>query len=84
MTAYLINNPTELVSLSTLADLGVLYWKLDASLGPDDPTLKKIRNNRGYNFIDYVSGENVVMQSLRRDLGGIHQNPQSERKIGHF
>jgi len=66
VTAYLINNPTEPVSLSTLADLGVLYWKLDASLGPDDPTLKKIRNNRGYNFIDYV--ESTKIPNLKEKL----------------
>ena len=33
-----------------LAELGVLYWKLDADNWQTDPELKKIRQDRGYTY----------------------------------
>ncbi|KAG4984267.1 hypothetical protein AAZX31_10G231400 [Glycine max] len=44
--------PKEFVSLDQLAELGVLSWKLDADNHENDPELKKIREERGYTYMD--------------------------------
>jgi 1,2-dihydroxy-3-keto-5-methylthiopentene dioxygenase len=46
--------PEVPVSVEELARLGVLYWRLDASLGEADPLLAKVRAERGYTYVDYV------------------------------
>ncbi|XP_057547135.1 acireductone dioxygenase 1 [Amaranthus tricolor] len=46
--------PKEYVSLDTLSDIGVLYWKLDAKNYENDPELNKIREERGYNYFDLL------------------------------
>ncbi|KAH9622220.1 hypothetical protein KSS87_003843 [Heliosperma pusillum] len=43
-------NPKQFVSLDTLAEIGVLYWKLNAKDYENDPELNKIREERGYNY----------------------------------
>lgn len=47
-------NPKEYVSLDTLAEIGVLHWKLNANDYENDPELKKIREERGYNYMDLL------------------------------
>ncbi|KAI3443249.1 uncharacterized protein J3R85_000175 [Psidium guajava] len=44
--------PPEFVSLDHLADVGVLYWKLDPSDYENDGELRKIREARGYNYME--------------------------------
>lgn len=46
--------PNEPCSLDKLAELGVLYWKLDADKHETDPRLDAIRKVRGYSYV--VSG----------------------------
>uniref|UniRef100_A0A803MVK3 Acireductone dioxygenase n=1 Tax=Chenopodium quinoa TaxID=63459 RepID=A0A803MVK3_CHEQI len=47
-------NPKEFVSLDTLSEIGVLHWKLNAKDYENDPELKKIRDERGYNYMDIL------------------------------
>ncbi|KAG6432283.1 hypothetical protein SASPL_103858 [Salvia splendens] len=47
-------NPPEYVSLDQLADLGVLYWNLDPNKYENDPDLNKIRQDRGYSYMDML------------------------------
>ncbi|RYR71170.1 hypothetical protein Ahy_A02g005467 isoform A [Arachis hypogaea] len=44
--------PKQFVSLEQLAELGVLSWRLDADNHETDPELKKIREERGYTYMD--------------------------------
>jgi 1,2-dihydroxy-3-keto-5-methylthiopentene dioxygenase len=44
--------PNEPVSLQTLRDLGVLYWRVEG--GAESPKLARIRKERGYNNHDFV------------------------------
>ncbi|KAH6808928.1 RmlC-like cupins superfamily protein, partial [Perilla frutescens var. frutescens] len=46
-------NPKEFVSFEKLDELGVLSWKLDADNYETDPDLKKIREERGYSYMDF-------------------------------
>lgn len=46
-----------------ITELGVLSWKLDADNHETDPELKKIREERGYNYM--VSYNNVSLSSFR-------------------
>lgn len=47
-------SPKEYVSLDTLAEIGVLHWKLNAKDYENDPELGKIREERGYNYMDLL------------------------------
>ncbi|KAK6130244.1 hypothetical protein DH2020_036054 [Rehmannia glutinosa] len=47
-------NPPEYVSLEHLANLGVLYWHLDPEKYENDPELEKIRQARGYSYMDLL------------------------------
>ncbi|CAA7024582.1 unnamed protein product [Microthlaspi erraticum] len=47
-------NPKELVTLDYLADLGVLYWKLNSESYENDSELRKIREARGYDYMDLL------------------------------
>ena len=47
-------NPNESVSLDQLAELGVLYWKLNPTIYENDQELTKIRQDRGYNYMDLL------------------------------
>ncbi|KAK3440754.1 hypothetical protein EUGRSUZ_B01018 [Eucalyptus grandis] len=47
-------SPPEFVSLDHLADAGVLYWKLNPSDYENDEELRKIREARGYNYMDLL------------------------------
>ncbi|XP_030533640.1 1,2-dihydroxy-3-keto-5-methylthiopentene dioxygenase 1-like [Rhodamnia argentea] len=47
-------SPPEFVSSDHLSDVGVLYWKLDPSDYENDEELRKIREDRGYNYMDLV------------------------------
>lgn len=44
-------NPSQFVSLDQLAELGVLYWKLNPNDYENDQELKNIREARGYNYM---------------------------------
>lgn len=44
-------NPPEFVSVEKLAELGVLYWKLNPNDYENDEELKKIRESRGYSYM---------------------------------
>ncbi|KAM0006113.1 putative oxidoreductase [Helianthus debilis subsp. tardiflorus] len=46
-------DPKEFVSLDKLAELGVLSWRLDADNYETDEELKKIRESRGYSYMDF-------------------------------
>ncbi|KAL0392924.1 UNVERIFIED_CONTAM: 1,2-dihydroxy-3-keto-5-methylthiopentene dioxygenase 2 [Sesamum radiatum] len=46
-------NPKEFVSFEKLDELGVLSWRLDADNYETDPELKKIREARGYSYMDF-------------------------------
>ncbi|KAJ4722536.1 1,2-dihydroxy-3-keto-5-methylthiopentene dioxygenase [Melia azedarach] len=45
-------DPEEFVSLDQLSELGVLSWRLDADNYETDEELKKIRETRGYSYMD--------------------------------
>ncbi|KAK3440753.1 hypothetical protein EUGRSUZ_B01017 [Eucalyptus grandis] len=45
--------PKEFVSLKQLEELGVLSWRLDADNYETDEELKKIREERGYSYMDF-------------------------------
>ncbi|CAN8324499.1 unnamed protein product [Cochlearia groenlandica] len=45
--------PKEFISLDKLAELGVLSWRLDADNYETDEDLKKIRDSRGYSYMDF-------------------------------
>lgn len=45
--------PQEFVSLQQLEELGVLSWRLDADNYENDEELKKIREARGYSYMDF-------------------------------
>lgn len=47
-------NPKEFVPLEYLADLGVLYWHLNPINYQEDEELQKIRETRGYNYMDML------------------------------
>ncbi|KAK4478125.1 hypothetical protein RD792_017404 [Penstemon davidsonii] len=64
-------NPKEFVSFEKLDELGVLSWKLDADNYETDPELKKIRESRGYSYMDFCE---VCPEKL----------PNYEEKIKNF
>lgn len=37
--------------MGIIAEIGVLYWKLNAKDHENDPELNKIRQERGYNYM---------------------------------
>ncbi|XP_054780265.1 acireductone dioxygenase 1 [Prosopis cineraria] len=47
-------NPDEFVSMDQLAELGVLHWKLNPNDYENDEELRKIRETRGYNYMDLL------------------------------
>ncbi|XP_077245400.1 rmlC-like cupins superfamily protein isoform X1 [Tasmannia lanceolata] len=47
-------NPKEHVSLSKLAELGVLYWHLNPKDYENDKEFQTIRQTRGYNYMDLL------------------------------
>nr|XP_010932820.1 1,2-dihydroxy-3-keto-5-methylthiopentene dioxygenase 1 [Elaeis guineensis] len=47
-------NPIEFVSLDKLEELGILYWHLDPKNYEHNEELKKIRESRGYNYMDLL------------------------------
>lgn len=47
-------NPPEFVSVDHLAEIGVLYWKLNPKEYENDEELKKIRESRGYSYMVFV------------------------------
>ncbi|KAJ9700441.1 hypothetical protein PVL29_005978 [Vitis rotundifolia] len=64
-------DPKEFVSLDQLAKLGVLSWRLDADNYETDEELKKIREARGYSYMDFCE---VCPEKL----------PNYEEKIKNF
>lgn len=42
------------MELSTLAELGVQYWRLNPAKYESDPELEKIREERGYSYQDII------------------------------
>ncbi|KAI3443250.1 uncharacterized protein J3R85_000176 [Psidium guajava] len=63
--------PKEFVSLKQLEELGVLSWRLDADNYETDEELKKIREERGYSYMDFCE---VCPEKL----------PNYEEKIKNF
>ncbi|ONK76527.1 uncharacterized protein A4U43_C03F29170 [Asparagus officinalis] len=47
-------NPKEFVSLNKLAEIGILYWHLNPKNYENDEELNKIRETRGYNYMDLL------------------------------
>ncbi|KAL2469819.1 dihydroxy-1 [Abeliophyllum distichum] len=47
-------NPPEYVLTEELEKLGVLYWHLDTEKYENDPELQKIRESRGYSYMDML------------------------------
>ncbi|CAN6677214.1 unnamed protein product [Malus baccata var. baccata] len=47
-------NPKEFVPLDHLAELGVLHWRLNPTDYENDQELRKIRESRGYNYMDLL------------------------------
>ncbi|KAJ4767780.1 hypothetical protein LUZ62_078155 [Rhynchospora pubera] len=47
-------NPNEPVPLTKLQEIGVLYWHLDPENHENNEELKKIRESRGYSYMDYL------------------------------
>ncbi|CAH8348860.1 unnamed protein product [Eruca vesicaria subsp. sativa] len=47
-------NPKELLTMDYLADLGVLYWNLNPDNYEHDSELGKIRDERGYDYMDLL------------------------------
>ncbi|XP_073134589.1 acireductone dioxygenase 1 isoform X1 [Henckelia pumila] len=47
-------NPPEYVSMDHLAGLRVLYWNLNPNKYEHDPDLDRIRQERGYSFMDLL------------------------------
>ncbi|KAK6130245.1 hypothetical protein DH2020_036055 [Rehmannia glutinosa] len=64
-------NPKQFVSFEKLDELGVLSWRLDADNYETDPELKKIREARGYSYMDFCE---VCPEKL----------PNYEEKIKNF
>ncbi|KNA06904.1 hypothetical protein SOVF_176800 [Spinacia oleracea] len=52
--------PKEVVSLDQLAELGILTWKLDADNYETDEELNKIREARGYTYMDCICNNEQV------------------------
>ncbi|KAF3796034.1 1-2-dihydroxy-3-keto-5-methylthiopentene dioxygenase 1 [Nymphaea thermarum] len=48
-------NPKQYVSLDKLRELGILYWHLNPQDYENDEELRKIRENRGYNYMVILS-----------------------------
>uniref|UniRef100_A0A0E0EXZ0 Acireductone dioxygenase n=1 Tax=Oryza meridionalis TaxID=40149 RepID=A0A0E0EXZ0_9ORYZ len=49
-----LENPNELLPLSRLEEIGVLYWHLDPKKSESEEELTKIRKERGYNYFDLI------------------------------
>ncbi|KAF6986061.1 hypothetical protein CFC21_003853 [Triticum aestivum] len=49
-----LDNHKELLPLSKLQEIGVLYWHLDPKKSESEEELAKIRKDRGYNYMDYL------------------------------
>jgi len=56
---YYIDNPDVPVPMEDLQGLGVFHWKLDADNFETDPVLKKICEERGYNYRDFVHSAKI-------------------------
>ncbi|KAG8091630.1 hypothetical protein GUJ93_ZPchr0012g21335 [Zizania palustris] len=49
-----LENPKEFLPLSTLEEIGVLYWHLDPKKSESEEELTKIRKERGYSYFDLI------------------------------
>uniref|UniRef100_A0A6V7QSW9 Acireductone dioxygenase n=1 Tax=Ananas comosus var. bracteatus TaxID=296719 RepID=A0A6V7QSW9_ANACO len=47
-------NPNQVVPLTELEEIGVLYWHLDPKKQESGEELEKIRETRGYSYMDYL------------------------------
>ncbi|KAF7003061.1 hypothetical protein CFC21_018442 [Triticum aestivum] len=50
-----LKNHKELLPLSKLQEIGVLYWHLDPKRPESEEELAKIRKDRGYNYMDHLN-----------------------------
>uniref|UniRef100_A0A3P9KXM1 Acireductone dioxygenase n=1 Tax=Oryzias latipes TaxID=8090 RepID=A0A3P9KXM1_ORYLA len=48
-------HPHQPVSLDQLKELGVFHWRLDADRYDSDPELSRIREERGYSYMDIIT-----------------------------
>ncbi|XP_078435942.1 rmlC-like cupins superfamily protein [Wolffia australiana] len=46
--------PNEYVPLSQLSEIGVMYWHIDPEGYERNPSLKEIRESRGYDYMDFL------------------------------
>ncbi|XP_059376881.1 acireductone dioxygenase [Carassius carassius] len=47
--------PNQPVTLTQLEQIGVYYWKLNADNYENDPELQKIREEKGYSYMDIIT-----------------------------
>ncbi|KAL6573173.1 Ard4p [Orobanche minor] len=62
------SNPKEFVSPDHLTDIGVLYWQLDPNIYENDKELQKIRQERGYNYMDLLDLCHANMENYEQQL----------------
>ncbi|XP_036397873.1 1,2-dihydroxy-3-keto-5-methylthiopentene dioxygenase [Megalops cyprinoides] len=48
-------DPNVPVTLEELQKIGVFHWKLNADIHETDPELQKIREERGYSYMDIIT-----------------------------
>nr|AAH59549.1 Acireductone dioxygenase 1 [Danio rerio] len=48
-------SPNQPVSVQQLEHIGVFHWKLNADIYENDPELQKIREEKGYSFMDIIT-----------------------------
>jgi len=59
LTAYYLDEPDRKVDTELLDRLGVVHWNLDPTMYENDPELEKIREERGYTYVDYVDSSKM-------------------------
>jgi hypothetical protein len=64
LTAYYLDEPSKVVDEATLNRLGVLHWNLDPTQ-PDSPELKRICDDRGYTYRDFVACLGLTFPSFQ-------------------
>uniref|UniRef100_A0A3B3BBN2 Acireductone dioxygenase n=1 Tax=Oryzias melastigma TaxID=30732 RepID=A0A3B3BBN2_ORYME len=60
--------PHQPVSLDELKKLGVFHWRLDADHFDSDPELRKIREERGYSYMDIITIQKDTLPNYEEKL----------------
>lgn len=66
-------NPEKPATLDILADLGVLYWKLDASNYETDARLAAIRKVRGYSYVEIISISKDTLPNYEQKIKSFYE-----------